>query len=70
MLLILLVVISGIVDKIMLEFERRVLLTKEAGRAFMDEYLKKVDGLYFYATLYLNIAGQYCQEILSGWSFS
>ena len=33
---------SGITDKLMKEFENKVLDTKKAGRAFMDKYLKKV----------------------------
>ena len=33
---------SGIVDKIMKEFENRVFPTKKAGRKFMDNYLKEV----------------------------
>ena len=33
---------SGITDKLMNEFENKVLDSKKAGRAFMDEYLKKV----------------------------
>ena len=32
----------GIVDKLLLEFERRVLPTETAGKAFMDSFFKKV----------------------------
>ena len=32
----------GIVDKLLLEFEKVVLPTERAGRDFVDRYLKKV----------------------------
>ena len=32
----------GIVDKLLLEFEKAVLPTEKAGRDFVDGYLKKV----------------------------
>ena len=36
-----------IVDKLMTEFERRVLSSKTAGRKFMDDFLKKVQTQIF-----------------------
>ena len=40
--------ILGVVDKIILEFERRVFDSPELGRKWMDGFLKKVEfGFYF-----------------------
>ena len=36
-------IFSGIVDKLLLEFENRVFFSKKAGRKFMDKFLKKVN---------------------------
>ena len=32
----------GIVDKLLTEFERKVLSTEKEGKKFMDKFLKKV----------------------------
>ena len=34
--------VTGVVDKALMEFERRVFETPELGRKWMDDYLKKV----------------------------
>ena len=38
----------GIVDKLLLEFEKAILPTERAGRDFVDRYLKKVLTFYFF----------------------
>ena len=40
--------ILGIVDKLLLEFEKAILPTERAGRDFVDRYLKKVNILIFF----------------------
>ena len=41
-------IFTGVVDKLLTEFENRVFLTKKAGRKWMDNYLKKVLYLLIY----------------------
>ena len=40
-------IVAGVVDKLILEFERRVFDTPELGRKWMDDFLKKVVFLQF-----------------------
>ena len=35
-------IVAGVVDKLILEFEKRVFDTPELGRKWMDDFLKKV----------------------------
>ena len=39
---------TGVVDKLLTEFEKRVFLTKKAGGKWMDYYLKKVSCVLIY----------------------
>ena len=76
----------GIVDKLLTEFERRVLTSEKAGKKFMDDFLVKVSGgsvTYIYVhqsvcaivPIKLNDkvffhTGQHCQKIIPGRPFT
>ena len=44
------VIYLGIVDKLLTEFERKVLSSEKAGKKFMDMLLKKVNLLFYFNT--------------------